>query len=155
MKNSFLRLHLKICFVVLGGYAICAQVLFVREFLVVFYGNEFCLGIIFAIWLAGIALGSYLGSWISDRLKHRLRVFLLLQVAMCLLLPIQIYMTRIIGGVFEVPLGEYRSFLSMIYASTVSILPMSSLVGCAFPFACRVLINKEESGASAIGWVYT
>lgn len=154
MRAPLLRLHLIIAFVLLGGYAISAQVLLVREFLVVFYGNELCLGIIFATWLGGITLGAYLGSRIINRFRDRLRFFLLLQVAMCFLLPIQVYIARIIKGFFEVHPGEHLSFLYILYSSGLSILPLSSLIGCAFPFACRIFIKREEEGASGIGWVY-
>ncbi|MFH1624772.1 MAG: fused MFS/spermidine synthase [Pseudomonadota bacterium] len=154
MKTFLFRLHLIIAFILLGLYALSAQVLFIREFLVVFYGNEICLGVIFASWLAGIALGSFVGSRVTDSFRDSLKVFLYVQAAICLLLPIQIYLTRIIRGFFEVSSGEYLPFLNMVHSTLLSILPLSSLIGFSFPLACKIFINKEETAASSIGWVY-
>ena len=53
--------------VLVGCYATIAQVLLVREFLVVFYGSELCLGIIFGSWLLGVALGAAIAGRIFER----------------------------------------------------------------------------------------
>lgn len=45
--------------VLFGTYALFAQVLLLREFLVIFYGNEICLGLIFCGRLFWIALMSW------------------------------------------------------------------------------------------------
>ncbi|MEJ2744545.1 MAG: hypothetical protein P8123_02495, partial [bacterium] len=42
----------------LGSFTIVAQVVFVREFLVIFLGNELCIGVIFSSWFLGIAIGA-------------------------------------------------------------------------------------------------
>ncbi len=154
MKNTFLRLHFVIAFILLGGYSISSQVLFVRELLVVFYGNELCLGIIFAIWLSGVSLGAFLSGRIILRIRDKLRFFLILQIAMCLLLPIQVYLIRMLRGFFEVLPGESLSFVSMVYSTIISVLPFSVLLGFAFPFACKIFIRKEEKAALGIGRVY-
>ncbi len=53
--------------VLMGWLATSAQVLLIREFLVVFYGNEMCLGVIFSSWLLGIAVG----AWVCGRILRR------------------------------------------------------------------------------------
>ena len=110
--------------------------------------------LIFAIWLSGIGLGALLSGRIILRIRDKLRFFLFVQIAMCLLLPIQVYLIRMLRGFFEVLPGEYLSFVSMIYGTVISILPFSVLLGFAFPFACRIFIKKEEKAALGIGWVY-
>ena len=154
MKRHFLRIHFIIAFILLGGYSISSQVLFVRELLVVFYGNELCLGSIFAIWLSGVGLGAFLSGRIISQIRDKLRFFLIVQMAMCLLLPIQVYLIRMLRGGFEVLPGEDISFVYMLYGTIISVLPFSILLGFAFPFACRIFIRKEEKAALGIGWVY-
>ena len=50
------------CFL-LGYQATLSQVLIIREFLVVLFGNELCLGVIFFSWFVGIGLGALLGKF--------------------------------------------------------------------------------------------
>lgn len=95
MKRTLLRLHLVIAFILLGGFAISAQVLLIRKFLVVFYGNRLYLGIVFAIWLSGITTGAFLESRIINRSGDRLRFFLFIQALICLLLPMEFYLIKI------------------------------------------------------------
>ncbi len=46
----------------IGCYATIAQVLIIREILVVFFGNELCFGIILGTWLFGVAFGAATGG---------------------------------------------------------------------------------------------
>ena len=69
------RIHMQkvsslLAFTLLGCYAIVVQVLFIREFMVVFFGSELCLGIIFASWLVGISLGAGAGAKFIKRFKE-------------------------------------------------------------------------------------
>ncbi|MDX1777946.1 MAG: hypothetical protein R3339_03635, partial [Thermodesulfobacteriota bacterium] len=67
-KNKAIKKLLPLlAFFLIGSYAIVVQVIFIREFMVVFFGNELCLGIILACWLIGIALGATIGGRISKR----------------------------------------------------------------------------------------
>ena len=50
----------------LGAFAAIAQVLFVRETLVVFFGNELSIGVMFASWLLGISLGAFAARFLCD-----------------------------------------------------------------------------------------
>ena len=47
MQNRIFRIFLFLCIAATGCYATIAQVILIREFLNIFYGNELCLGIIF------------------------------------------------------------------------------------------------------------
>jgi spermidine synthase len=148
------RLALTFAFILLGGFALISQVLFIREFLVVFHGNELCLGTIFAGWLFGISLGAWISSKLINRFKEKANIFLIMQILMGLLLPIQIYFIRITREILRVPPGEYIAFLPMLTTSLLIILPLSILVGGIFPFACKIFIEEEKKAAISIGWVY-
>ena len=54
----------------IGFTAIVAQIIFMREFLVVFYGNEIAIGIIFTSWFATGMLGSWLLGRFTLSLIH-------------------------------------------------------------------------------------
>ncbi len=87
----------------LGLISITVQVLTVREFMVVFFGNELCLGIILGGWLIGIALGSGSGGRITRRVTRIFPLFMLLQAALCLLPFFQICTIRLIRGILNRP----------------------------------------------------
>jgi len=58
----------RICLAVMtmGFSGLVAQILLLREFLIIFSGNEFSIGVILANWLILEACGSFLGEWLRD-----------------------------------------------------------------------------------------
>lgn len=143
-----------IAFALIGCYSIVVQVLFIREFLVVFLGNELCLGIIFASWLIGISLGAGIGARVVKRLKEVFPIFIFFQVIICLIPFFQIYFIRIIRELLGVPPGEYISLVSLFSSTFLLIVPFSFMIGLIFPCACKLTVGKVENKAQQIGWVY-
>lgn len=143
-----------ISFFLLGLSATITQVIFIREFLVVFYGNELCLGLILASWLAGISLGAWLAGTLIERVKNLSLCFLLCLISLSVLPPFQIHLIRILREILNVATGEYIGLIPLIIASFLLILPFSLLIGFIFPFACRLLSREGKSPAIQIGLVY-
>ncbi|HHT9125685.1 MAG TPA: fused MFS/spermidine synthase [Candidatus Brocadiia bacterium] len=143
--------------VLVGGYATIAQVLLIREFLVVFYGNELCLGIIFGSWLSGVALGAAVAGRISGRFESALSGltwFILTFVAMCFVFPSQIILVRLLRGILNIPPGQYIPILTLLYSSAIIIVPFSFAIGFIFPFACKIFKGATSDEAADIGMVY-
>ncbi|MFQ5843093.1 MAG: hypothetical protein ACE5I8_11720, partial [Thermodesulfobacteriota bacterium] len=138
----------------MGAFAIIAQVLFIREFLVVFYGNELCLGMIFASWLVGIAFGAWVASKIGINSLNPLSIVVILLILMATILPPLIYLTRITREIFGILPGEFIPFHFMFGASLIFITPCSFLIGFIFPFACKAYVEPGRDSAVGIGWVY-
>ncbi len=138
----------------MGAFAIIAQVLFIREFLVVFYGNELCLGMIFASWLAGITFGAWGGSKARLNFLNSLSILVILLILMSTILPPLIYLTRITREIFAILPGEFIPFPFMFGASMIFISPFSFLIGFIFPFACKAYVELGGESAVGIGWVY-
>lgn len=130
--------------------------LIIREFLVIFYGNELCLGLVFGGWFAGIALGAGIGGVrLRDPVKpdgpdKALNQYMGLLLAAPLLLLAQITAIRAVRGFLGIPPGESIALLPMAAASVVLVAPFSALVGAMFPSACVFL----GGGARGIGRVY-
>ena len=59
-----------------GAYSMAAQIFFIRELLVQFFGSEMCLGLIFFYWFLGIAGGAWVAGRFCKKLQHPLRLFL-------------------------------------------------------------------------------
>ena len=82
--------------VLMGGHALCGQLLLMRELLVVLSGHELCLGIIFAVWLGGIFVGAWLGGRIQSKVRRPLTVFLWAQSAAVLMAPLLVIAIRLV-----------------------------------------------------------
>ncbi|MHC4357855.1 MAG: fused MFS/spermidine synthase [Planctomycetota bacterium] len=140
--------------ILIGAQATIAQVLLVRELLVVFYGNELCLGIIFAAWLLGVAVGAGVGGKLVRRAENRFVVFMFLILALCLLLPMQVSIIRLLRYLIDVPYGQQISIPSLLWASPLIIMPFSFVIGLVFPFSASVFKGFTRGGATDIGAVY-
>ena len=145
---------LQVSFFLLGLSATITQVICIREFLVVFYGNEICLGVILASWLAGISLGAWLAGVLIERIKNLVLPFLLSLITLSMVPPFQIHLIRTLRGTLHVATGEYIGLVPLIISSFLLIIPFSFLIGFIFPFACRLLMKGGTPPAIQIGLVY-
>jgi len=154
-KSNFLKSSsYPIAFFLLGAYTIGTQVLLIREFFVVFFGNELCMGIIFSAWLASIFLGAIVGSRTVSRTRRVLPVFILLQYLLILLPSVQILLVRNIRLFLSVSPGEFIAFFPMLGAISVVLFPFSFLIGLIFPYAVSIFPALSKKPAKGIGSVY-
>ncbi|MEK7242365.1 MAG: hypothetical protein AAB048_06295, partial [Planctomycetota bacterium] len=152
--------------VLIGAQATMAQVILVRELLVVFYGNELCLGVILGTWLFGVALGAGLGAKAIKSSKQYAvgsmqkavptasTTFLFLILTLCLMLPGQVVAIRLLRFIIHVPYGQHISILSLLLSSPLIIMPFSFVVGFIFPFSAHVFKGFTKGAATDIGAVY-
>lgn len=139
MQDRRFHIFLFLCIAAVGCYATIAQVILIREFLNIFYGNELCLGIVFGAWFLGIATGAFVGAKIEHTFQHAFSVFIITLFIMCLVLPVQIFSVRGIRGILSVGIGEYISLLSLLLTSIGLIFPFSFIIGFIFPFSSKVV----------------
>lgn len=133
MQSRTFHIVLFLCIAATGCYAAIAQVILIREFLNIFYGNELCLGIMFGAWFLGIATGAFEGAKIEHIFKSAFTVFIITLFVMCFILPVQIFLVRGIRGFLSVGIGEYISLIPLLLTSIGLILPR-----------CDVTANKLE-----------
>ena len=154
MQNKRALILVFLCIAAIGCYATIAQVMLIREFLNIFYGNELCLGIVFGAWFLGIAIGAFAGAKIEYTFKHAFTVFVITLMVMCFVLPVQIVSVRGVRGLLSVGIGEYISILPLILTSIGLILPFSFIIGFIFPFSSKVILGATRDAAVDIGVVY-
>ncbi len=154
MRNKTDYALVFLCIAAIGCYATIAQVILIREFLNIFYGNELCLGIVFGAWFLGIATGAYAGAKIKYTFKHAFTVFVITLMVMCFVLPVQIIFVRGVRGLLSVGIGEYISILPLILTSIGLILPFSFIIGFVFPFSSKVILGATRDAAVDVGVVY-
>lgn len=147
------------CFL-LGYQATVSQVVIIREFLVVLFGNELCLGVIFSSWFVGVAVGAWTASRFVDKARNPLSVFVVTELLFPFVVACFLPLIRTTRAWLGAPPGELIPFLKLVFATGLMVIPVSLLVGFAFPFACRSLrlvrpVRDAASGeAQGIGWVY-
>ena len=149
MKKRF-----SLAILVMGFSGLVAQILLLRELLIVFSGNELCIGIILANWLILEAFGSYALGRRAEISKFKLEAFAVITIIFSLSLLIAIYQTRILKGVIGISIGESIGFLTMFYSSFLVLFAVSILHGALFTYSCRIYSQFSSPDASSVGRVY-
>ena len=149
MKKSIL-----FAIVLIGFTAISSQIIFMREFLVVFYGNEITIGFIFAGWFIAGSLGSWFLGRFSDKIKPKVTVFSLCQLGLSILLPLSILAIRSIKPFLNLRQGEIIPAMPVFFSAFIILLPVCLLLGFMFSLGSSVCDIKPHIAAGKIGIVY-
>ena len=110
----------------LGLFSITVQVLFMREMLVSFFGNELSIGAILGSWLLAISLGAFSARPVVERVRSAPFLMNLVAGLLCVLalaLPGQIFMMRSVRVWLNVPVGEYAPFGTVFLSAFGLFLP--------------------------------
>jgi spermidine synthase len=143
-----------VLFALMGGFALAGQVVLIREMLVVFEGNELCLGLFLAFWLLGIFVGAWIGGRLQGIFGKPLRTFILGQAMLVPLGVGLVFFVRSCRALLPFPPGVPPPLLTTALLSLASITPLSLVVGFLFPVACRAATHHSTSFAGPIGKVY-
>jgi spermidine synthase len=146
----------RICIAILamGFSGLVAEIFLLRELLIVFSGNELCIGIILANWLILEAFGCYfLGNKLAKS-KNKLEIFTVVTILFSLSLIIAIFLTRILKIIIGISIGEIIGFLQMFYSSFLILLLVSILHGALFTLSCQIYSMFSVQDVSSAGRVY-
>ena len=125
-----------------GFVATVAQIIILRELLVIFYGNELSAGLIFACWLLWSGLGSSLsGKWALKISAHTALLRLML-VCLSVMLPLSVLFIRATRVIWTLPAGELPSIGKMLYISVAVTGLFCPLSGALFGI-CWALHRKK------------
>lgn len=116
--------------IVLGFSSIVSQILFLREFLLVFSGNELVIGIILATWMILTGGGAYIGQFfefVSHRKQYKTVSFILLGVLPVVTLFLVNYLRNIVFAP-GITLDLSRMLLSVI----IMLIPFCAISGFIF-----------------------
>jgi spermidine synthase len=149
MKKQF-----SVAILVKGFSGLVAQILLLRELLIVFSGNELSIGIILANWLILGAFGAYVLGSRAEKSKHTLEAFAVLTIVFSLSLFIAVYLTRILKVAMGISIGESIGFLPMLLSSLLVLSVVSILQGALFTYSCRLYSRFSSPGAASVGRVY-
>jgi spermidine synthase len=134
----------------LGISSIITQIVLMREFLSVFYGNELILGIILANWLLLTGIGAYIGKF-SSKIKAKIRFIIISQVLVAFLPFLSIFLIRALKNIIF-PVGSLVSIVQIFVSSFILLLPYCLISGFLLVMFCCVFSLKEDP--KSIGKVY-
>ncbi len=127
----------------LGVACQVGQVVYLRELLMVFHGNELSLGVILAAWMIWTGIGSRLGAVVLSRYPHPLRLLRADAAVLTLLMPATVLAIRVLPGVFQAPPGALPSLAEMALSSLLVMAPSTSLLGAQFVLLARIWRERE------------
>ncbi len=142
---------------IIGASGLLAQVLFMRELMVSFYGNELTLGIVLANWLAAEALGVFIAGRFIGRLRNKIAVFSSLELAFCAALPVSIFCARAYKSLMPIAPGEGVGLPVIYVASLIIILPVAFTHGALFSSSCDLfswLQREKKTDAAILAGIY-
>jgi spermidine synthase len=155
MRRTIFDRVLIISLAFVGFSSMVAQVVLMRELLVVFYGNELSLGVTLAGWLFWGGMGSLImGPFLGRKIKRKLLVFISGEILLSLFLPLLIILSRFIPSFLGVSSGEIIGTVPMILSSFIIVFPITFLGGALFVFGCDLFKGDDSVTAVPIGYVY-
>ena len=149
-----MKILFPIAILVMGFSGLVAQIVLLRELLIVFSGNELCIGIILANSLILEAFGSYYIGKRAETSKNSLESFTLLTIFFSLSLLVAILVIRIMKRMMGISIGESVGFIPMVYASFLILMPVSIIHGALFTYSCRIYSMFSDQSAAGTGKVY-
>jgi spermidine synthase len=146
--------RVRITIIAMGFSGLVAEILLLREFLIVFAGNEFSIGLILANWLILEAFGAFFLGRRAEQYHNKLEAYTLITLLFSLSLLLAIFLIRTLKSMIGVSIGESIGFWPMLYSSFLILLPVSVLHGALFTFSCHIYAIYSSQDASSAGRVY-
>jgi spermidine synthase len=138
---------IKISIIILGITSLVTQIIMLREFMNVFYGNELIMGIVLANWMLINGIGAYLGKYLKfrpqstvDRPPFLLIILQLFISFIPLLTVFSLYSLR--NNIF--PVGTMISLSSTFISSFLLLIPFCLISGIMFTLFCQILSDSNN-----------
>jgi len=146
---------LRVILSLIGFTAVTAQIVGMRELIVVFYGNELSLGIMLANWLLWTALGSSVLGRLTQSVRDPRKLVAGLEALLAAAFPLMILAVRASKSVFHSLPGEVLGPGPMFLTSLFTLSFFCLLSGGLFTAGSRLYTTQVGSStAQATGAVY-
>ncbi len=139
----------------IGFTSVIAQIVLMRELIVVFHGNEMSLGIILAVWLLWTAVGSGLLGRLVLCAGRPHQAVAFLQLALAVILPLTVVAVRAVRTLLHATPGEVPGPGPMLLSSFLVTGFFCITSGCLFAAGSRLFERAMDSSTTrATGSVY-
>ena len=144
---------IKYAIISLGITSLTTQIILIREFLNIFYGNELVLGIILASWMLLTGVGSFIGKFF-DKIKNKHFLIIILQVLIGLLPFISVFLLRYLRNIVF-PVGSLLGIFHISAGSFVLLLPYCIVSGLMFTLFSGILSTNNRNLISNVYYLDT
>ncbi len=114
----------------LGLTAMASQIILLREFLVIFNGNELVIGVMLSNWMLLTGLGAWLGKF-SQKINQELKGIISSLLLLAFLSPVTLFMADWLRNLVFIP-GSMAGIVQVFYSSLILLLPFCVLSGYLF-----------------------
>ena len=121
---------LKLSIFIIGFTTLIAQIIFLREFISVYNGNELIVGIILANWMFTTAIGAYIGKYIK-KIKNQKKLIVYAHILLGTLPLILIYLVYFSLEFLFVP-GQMVNMVEVFIISILILAPFCIVAGILF-----------------------
>jgi len=128
---------------VLGFTSLITQIILLREFLSVFYGNELVIGIILANWMLLTGLGAYVGRF-SDRFKNKTTLTVVSHLFLGILPFVTVFLIYYLKNI-AFPIGKIINPTEIFFGSLLLLAPYCILSGFLFTVFSSFLSHVLKS----------
>ncbi len=128
----------------LGFSCQIGQVVLLREFLMVFHGNELSFGIILGAWTVWVGVGSRITGRVREQTDEVLAMSVI-AAAVLVTFPVTIAVIRGLRSFFPVQPGAYLSVVDMLVAATLVTAPVGLLLGAQFVLLARAWRRSDRA----------
>jgi spermidine synthase len=131
-----------------------AQIVFLREFLVIFSGNELSIGIVLANWLLWGAVGSAAAGRLAAKTERGYSLFAFNQLLFAIALPVFFLLIRGCRPALGIVPGEIPGY-PLIYSYSFVLLSVPCMLsGALFSCGCRIYKAFFDESVKAVSNVY-
>ncbi len=145
------HLPLFVSIFIAGFTALSAQIVFLRELLVLFYGNELALGVVLACWLFWTGVGSLILGRLADRLRSPATIFSCSQALLAFALILTLPAIRSVKLFLDISPGQIVGYVPIFIASFIVVSACCLLNGFLFSLGCRVYERVSREGSCSPG----
>lgn len=149
-----MRNGVRVALATVGLSSTVGQIVLMRELVAVFYGNELVFGLILAVWMVWVAVGSWGLGRMAVRQGWDARAFAGMAALTAGLLPVQIALTRSARAWLGVMPGAFAGFGQMVWAILLILAPLCILLGTQFTLGAALLAGDSARQDRSIGAAY-
>ena len=141
---------IKLSIIIIGITTVITQIILLREFLSVFFGNELVMGIILANWMLLTGAGAYLGKFFKN-FKNKISIIITFQVVLAIMPVVTVFLLNVLKNAIF-PVGSMVGLTDIIYGSFVLLIPLCISSGITFTVFSTII--SENSNSNRINNVY-
>lgn len=134
----------KTLFFLSGIFSLFAQVILIREFIAIFYGNELIIGVVTSLWMFSVFLGNRISTHFFKKNITLLTVTLL---CMIFVTPFLLLTLKLIASSISTTSHIQAPLKTILISAVLTVAPIGILNGFLFPIGCAIAEKNKDCNA--------